>query len=75
MADLFTLMARLEALEAAKHGGTMRVDYEDRTVVYRSLADMDQLIRELKAEIAQTQTGTSAEVRLRQVRIIARKGV
>lgn len=52
-----TLQDELAALKAIKRSGVLRTSYEGKTVEYRSMADLDQAIADLEAEIAGTAGG------------------
>jgi hypothetical protein len=58
MADLVTLQARLEAIQASRDAGVLMVRHGDTSTQFRSLAEMNQIISDLKREIAKL-TGTS----------------
>jgi DNA-directed RNA polymerase subunit H (RpoH/RPB5) len=57
--------AQITALEEAIASGTTSVEYGDKKVVYRSLAEMRQILAELKLEFA-------GLPRIRQVRVVTR---
>ena len=65
------MKTRREALAASRSSGVARVSYDDKTVDYRSLAEIDRAIEVLDREIA------AAEGRriIRQVRVITTKGL
>ena len=71
MATLSELRTRREALTAARSSGVARVSYDDKTVDYRSLAEIDRAIEALDREIA------AAEGRriVRQVHVTTKKGL
>ena len=71
MPTIAELKTRREALAASRSSGMARVSYDDKTVDYRSLAEIDRAIEVLDREIA------IAEVRkiIRQVRVITSKGL
>lgn len=41
----------LDGLKTAKFSGALSVSYRDRTVTYRSMAELDQAIRDLEIEL------------------------
>jgi hypothetical protein len=43
--------ALLESLEEAKYTGALKITYQDRTIVYRNLAELNQTIAELKRDL------------------------
>ncbi len=43
--------ALLESLEEAKYTGALKITYQDRTIVYRSLGELNQTITELKRDL------------------------
>lgn len=47
-----TLEEQLAELENIKRSGVLRSSYEGKEVTYRSMADLDKAISDLKAEIA-----------------------
>ncbi|MEM9681650.1 MAG: hypothetical protein AAF942_00155 [Pseudomonadota bacterium] len=59
--------AQVDALEEAIASGALQVRYADRTVMYRSLDEMERILSRMKAEV----NGTT---RTRQVRVNAEKG-
>ena len=71
MPTIAELKTRREALAASRSSGMARVSYDDKTVDYRSLAEIDRAIEVLDREIA------TADVRkiIRQVRVITSKGL
>jgi hypothetical protein len=71
MATIAELNTRREALAASRSSGVARVNYDGKTVEYRSLAEIDRAIDVLDREIA-TLEGRSI---IRQVRVTANKGL
>jgi hypothetical protein len=71
MATVTELIARRDALSAARASGVARVSYDGKSVDYRSVAEIDRAIEALDREIA------AAEGRpiLRQIRVITTKGL
>lgn len=71
MATTTELRARREALASQRSSGVARVNYDGKTVDYRSLAEIDRAIEGLDREIA------LAEGRriVRQVRVTTAKGL
>jgi len=71
MTSIAELKTRREALAASRSSGVARVNYDGKTVDYRSLAEIDRAIEVLDREIA------AAEGRkiIRQVRVITTKGL
>lgn len=47
----------LAALETAMRSGTVSVRYADRTITYRSLAEMNQLRDQIRAELGLVANG------------------
>jgi hypothetical protein len=72
--DLTTLIARRDALQAAIETGALRTTYQGRTVEYRTLAEMYDVLERLNGEITAV-TGESSPTKVRQVRIVSQKGV
>lgn len=66
MATLAQLQARLDALEEVKASGTLKVRYEGKEIEYRSMADLQTAIRDLKADIAAASGRRKANVGLVQ---------
>ncbi|MBY6055390.1 phage head-tail joining protein [Leisingera daeponensis] len=64
MATLEQLQARLDALEEVKASGTLKVRYEGKEIEYRSMADLQTAIRDLKADIAAASGRRKANVGL-----------
>lgn len=62
--------ADLEALQQALATGERRVTFADKTVEYRSVAELQAAIRTVAAALAREQGTTPA----RQVRVTTRKG-
>lgn len=58
MADLATLQARLEAIQASRDAGVLMVRHGDTSTQFRSLAEMNQIISDLKRQIDKL-SGTS----------------
>ena len=54
--------ANLDTLKAALASGTLRIQYEDRAIVYRDLDEIRQAIQIVEAELAQ-QAGTPRQTR------------
>lgn len=52
-----TLQADLDALERAINTGATRVEYQDRKVSYRSLAEMQAAARRLRIQLGQAAPG------------------
>lgn len=52
MADLATLQARLDQIEAARDSGVLMVRHGDTSTQFRSLGEMNQTIMNLKRQIA-----------------------
>lgn len=71
MADLATLIARRDALEAAAAQGTQTVEVDGRRVTYRSTADLDLALARLSRQIDALQGGQ----RVRQIRLSTTKGL
>ena len=71
MATLAELLARKDALTAARSSGVARVSYDGKTVEYRSIAEIDRAIEALDREIAM------AEGRrvIRHLRVTTDKGL
>lgn len=61
--------ADLEALQAALAKGEKRVSFGDKTVEYRSVAELQAAIRSVEAEIARGQNTPK-----RQIRVTTAKG-
>ena len=59
MADLASLIAWRDALEAARYGGVRQVSAEGRTVEYKSDAEMKTALLDLNRRIA-AESGQSA---------------
>lgn len=59
----------LEALEEARALGATSCDYQDRKIKYRSLTEMDQIIRGLKRDLGQIEGGIRRRV------VATRKGL
>ena len=56
MADLATLLARLDELEMARASGILTTEYDGRRVTFKSDADQAAAIAYLKRQIASAQT-------------------
>lgn len=69
--ELDAAKERLAALKEARDLGTTEIRYRDRTVQYRSLDEINTLIRQLEREIA----GKSRKRRPRTYGVYTRKGV
>jgi hypothetical protein len=61
---------QLEALQKALATGERRVSFGDKTVEYRSVEELREAIRTVKAELARS-AGTSLK---RQIRVTTSKG-
>lgn len=70
MADVATLQARLDALEASRATGELSVEYAGRSVTYKSDAQMAAAIADLKRQIAASQSPGPVRV----VRVSGNKG-
>lgn len=70
MADLATLQAQLEQLQALRAGGVERTRYDGKEVQYRTDAELADAIRDLEARIAGLQGQT-----IRTVRFTTSKGL
>ncbi len=71
MANLATLIARRDALEAARFKGVRTVEYDGRSVTYRSDTEIRTALADLNRQIAALQGGGP----LREVRINSSKGI
>ena len=71
MPTLTALGARRDALFVQRSSGVARASYDGKTVVYRSLTEIDRAIEALDREVA------AAEGRriVRQVRVTSAKGL
>ncbi len=52
MATRAQLQAQLDAIQAAKNTGALRVRHGDEDTIFRSLDEMDRIIRDLQNQIA-----------------------
>ena len=71
MPTIAEMKTRREALATSRSSGVARVNYDGKTVDYRSLAEIDRAIEVLDREIA---TAEGRKI-IRQVRVITSKGL
>lgn len=62
MATVDQMEARLEALEEVHASGTLRVEYEGRSVTYRSMDELERAIGRLQQQIQNAKTGGRPKV-------------
>ena len=66
MADLATLQAQLAAVKTAMRSGQLIVKYQDRSITYRSVAELQNIITDLEGEIGRLGTPRKRSIRVRQ---------
>jgi uncharacterized small protein (DUF1192 family) len=67
MADLATLQAQLAAVKSSMRSGQLIVKYQDRSITYRSVEELRNIIADLEAEIGRVGgTPRKRAVRMRQ---------